>query len=361
MGFSRLIKRVKSKYAFAVIEQSAHNTALQPSPGTDEFLESVHLTIRRVLERNSDDLLLKMALDQFSTNGKQLRARLVQGLGQALGCDSRDLVSWAAAGELLHNATLVHDDLQDGDHWRRGGQTAWKKFGPAQAINLGDFLILIAGLPLLENQLPDATKLELSILYTKMAAKIVNGQSFEFEIKETRRHGSLEQQYMRCIALKTSAFFAGMARGTAVHARCRDDEQTQIEQLFLNLGAIFQIQDDILDLFGDKKREGAGCDIKEGKISYLVVVHLKIHPEDAAMIWAILDKPRGETTDEDVQSLIRLFQSKGTLNWALNNLSDLVQSTLAAPILSHRPPLEVFFRNFLREILRPIRHLREWV
>ncbi len=208
--------------------------------------------------------------------GKKLRPRLVYGLGQALELDSTHLVGWAAAGEILHNATLVHDDLQDGDHWRRGMPTVWKKYGAAQAVNLGDFLIMVSAMPVLMQELGALPKGVLTTLLVRMATQIVNGQSFEPIVNELNRIDTLRQDYFKCISQKTSAFFAGIGRGVALIGKYDLQFQEQLEGLFLELGTVFQIQDDILDLFGNKQRKATGCDIREGKVSFLVVTHLSL-------------------------------------------------------------------------------------
>ncbi|MCA9571733.1 MAG: polyprenyl synthetase family protein, partial [Myxococcales bacterium] len=79
-----------------------------------------------------------IAREHLATGGKRLRARLALATMQALGGDRREAVPWAAAAEMLHNATLVHDDLQDGDAVRRGHPAVWARHGANQAINVGD-------------------------------------------------------------------------------------------------------------------------------------------------------------------------------------------------------------------------------
>ena len=77
----------------------------------------------------------RMVREHLDTGGKRLRARLAIAACQALGGRAEDAIDWAAAVELLHNASLVHDDIQDGDRTRRGKPALWARYGPAQAIN----------------------------------------------------------------------------------------------------------------------------------------------------------------------------------------------------------------------------------
>jgi geranylgeranyl diphosphate synthase type I len=321
------------------------------------FLADVNRTALRTFSARASDLLLQMAIEQLTNIGKQLRPRLVYGLGQAFEVDSSHLIGWATACEILHNATLVHDDLQDGDQWRRGIETIWKRFGVAQAVNLGDFLILVAPLPLFESEIEPSVQVAIARLYSVTAARIVNGQSFEPLLNEMRSIATLEEDYLKCIAQKTSALFAGIARGVAIIAQRDEAFQAQIESLFFDLGAIFQIQDDILDLFGDKRRETKGCDIKEGKVSFLVVTHLKNYPDDLNLIRSILTKPREQTSENDVQIVSQLFEQRGTLATALNELKELIARVRNAEVLEMESKLADFVRGFAAQVLLPIQHL----
>ena len=90
-----------------------------------------------------DDPGAQMVHEHLATGGKRLRARLALAACQALGGSAKDAIDWAAAVELLHNASLVHDDIQDGDRTRRGKPALWVTHGAAQAINTGDLLLML--------------------------------------------------------------------------------------------------------------------------------------------------------------------------------------------------------------------------
>jgi geranylgeranyl diphosphate synthase type I len=129
--------------------------------------------------------------------------------------------------------------------------------------------------------------------------------------------------------------------------------QVQLAKIFREIGDLFQIQDDVLDLYGDKKRDQAGSDIKEGKVSYLVVQHLKNRPEDHNFVLDVLKKPRESTTDHDVQSLIKDFEEKGTLDLVLKSIEQKKQA------IFRQSPLIVkdFVESFVEEVLSPVAHL----
>ena len=98
--------------------------------------------LRQQFEDNS--AIDKMALYHLRTGGKRLRGRLALCAAKDQSVNPEQALLWAAACELLHNATLIHDDIQDNDPIRRGQPSLWKKFGVAQAINVGDFFIFKA-------------------------------------------------------------------------------------------------------------------------------------------------------------------------------------------------------------------------
>jgi geranylgeranyl pyrophosphate synthase len=104
-----------------------------------EFLKATLLEIQKTINLNSSNPLLDMATEIFATPGKMLRSKMIYNLGHILNVSESKLVAWAATIELLHNATLIHDDFQDGDELCRGQPTEWKMYGAPQAINLGDF------------------------------------------------------------------------------------------------------------------------------------------------------------------------------------------------------------------------------
>ena len=108
---------------------------------TDTWLETIDEMMQTVLQVELDPAAA-IAGEHLSTGGKRLRARLAMETGVRLGAEGKEMVPWAAACELLHNATLVHDDLQDGDRVRRGHPTMWVKHGAAQAINAGDLMLM---------------------------------------------------------------------------------------------------------------------------------------------------------------------------------------------------------------------------
>ncbi len=321
------------------------------------FLQVMNQQILDTVRAHGHGQLREMVLTHFNCSGKQLRPKMISALGQLLKVQEEHLVCWAACCEILHNATLIHDDLQDGDLYRRGEPTIWSRYGQSEAINVGDFLLLLAPRPILESSLDDDVVRELLNLYSLMSAQIVNGQNLEFELNQLSDLDSLESTYLSCIAQKTSALFAGVATGVAYLARLGAEEREQVRQLFEKIGHVFQIQDDILDLWGDKQRHEMGCDIKEGKVSFLIVKHLLRHPVDRSLFRSVLLKPRDQTSIDEVESLKALMFERGTLDEALIAMNSMILNLQQSPVLDRAEGLAAYVRDLLTDILRPIEHL----
>lgn len=333
------------------------NKKFMDSQSVEQFLELVRFQMNRTLERHSTDLLQHMVLDFLRYPGKMLRPTVAYKLGTIFQVPSPAVVCWSATCEILHNATLVHDDLQDGDVARRGRPTVWLTYGAAQAINLGDLLLLAAPLTLFEAKLSEDTTTKLTRAYAQMGSEIVNGQSFEPLLLQITEPSELLPNYHRCIQQKTAALFAGLARGVGIIAELSANEIESLSGLFLQLGIIFQLQDDILDLYGEKQRDGRGCDIKEGKVSCLVATHVQKHPQDFPRLMKVLKTPRESTTEFEVEELIQLFENQGTLEACLKDLDTRIRLALSHPGNLLHEALPDLTRGILDQFLENIKHL----
>ena len=284
--------------------------------GKGSFIGEVERNIETTIKHLSSPPLSHMAIEHFSSIGKYLRSHLAKEMAISLEANLEHVACWTSVCELLHNATLVHDDIQDGDEIRRNAPTMWKVFGTEQAINIGDFLLMAA--PYMLHKLPPNLEIKLQRIFIKMSCNIVNGQSFEFVLNQLGLPENLKENYIECIRGKTAALFGGVAQGVSIIKGCSEDEREGLVSIFEQFGILFQIYDDLLDLYGDKKRGGAGNDIKEGKVSILVAIHLSNHPTDYNFIKEILRKDRNLTTEVDIRQIVDLFEKSGTKKEAFN-------------------------------------------
>jgi geranylgeranyl diphosphate synthase type I len=323
----------------------------------DEFLDEVKRGIEASIFQNSEGKLRLMALRHFETDGKMLRSFFIRDLALSLNLDLSLVIPWAVTCELLHNASLIHDDLQDGDEVRRGMPTIWKEFGPEQAINVGDFLLIISSQPLIRSSL--ICKVELLNLFTVMTSRIVSGQVDEFELNKLKSEENLFQQYLHCIAGKTSSLFSGLALGVGIIAGLSEERLHSLENVFFKLGNIFQIQDDILDFYGNKLRGERGCDIKEGKVSFLIAHYLESNPDHFIVLYRILRKKRNETSEEDFKTVEMLFREKNNLGSCLDHLDRLVDELRVHPSYKSDDVLSKLMDSLIQKILLPINEISQ--
>ena len=202
-----------------------------------------------------------------TAQGKRIRPLLVLLTTGAAGGNWRDALSSAAAVELLHNFSLIHDDIEDDSPLRRGRPTIWKKWGIPQAINTGDTVFTlsnIANLRLNRSKTPEIA-LKASELLQATCLQLTQGQHLDLSF-ETRPDISL-QDYWTMIQGKTAALIGTSAKLGAIIAEADEDKQINYHKYGLSLGLAFQIQDDLLGIWGDvdKTVKSVESDLKSGK------------------------------------------------------------------------------------------------
>jgi geranylgeranyl diphosphate synthase type I len=211
--------------------------------------------------------------DRKQAQGKRIRPLLVTLCAEAAGGEWRLSLPAAAAVELLHNFSLIHDDIQDQSLQRRGRPTVWAKWGIAQAINAGDLLFTIANQALLrlpdENLIVQATEILLrtSVMLTK-------GQFLDLSY-EHERTLPLED-YWPMISGKTAALLAASCELGALTVNAGSERQASFYQYGKFLGLAFQVQDDWLGIWGNEGLTGKSTesDLLSGKKTLPVVFAL---------------------------------------------------------------------------------------
>ncbi len=283
------------------------------------------------------DYLGRVAVQHLEGGGKRVRARLALAAMEGLGEDPRRAIPLAAAAELLHNATLVHDDLQDGDRVRRGRPTTWAVHGMAQAINAGDLMLMLpwAAAELLD--CPDATRWQIGRAITHRAMACVRGQALELELARTGQYDWTS--WSQAALGKTGELLALPIQGAALLAGWSRDEAAALGDVFRGLGLLYQLQDDVLDLSGDTGGGGAGNDLREGKPSALVVEHLRLAPEDRPWLLGVLSAPRDQTPEAEVARASARFVESGALAAVEERMDRLSAEIQGSPLLLTAPPL----------------------
>lgn len=295
--------------------------------------------------------------EHLFTGGKRLRAKLALASLDALGAPADASIGWAAACELLHNASLIHDDLQDSDPVRRGHFTVWVRHGQSQAINAGDLLLMLPYVALEHVECSDGTRWHLAQAIARRAEDTVRGQSLEMCLLESGQWdwGS----YVDASCGKTSALMVLPVHGAALLAGRAPETAEAIADAFKPVGLLFQMQDDVLDLYGDKGRGEPGGDVREGRVSALVSEHLRQHPFEEKWLVGILARSREDTTARDVERVAERFRVSGTLDAVLERIREHVHNVKSSPILSAEPALRQVALQIIERSLEPIRFLME--
>ena len=298
----------------------------------------------------------EMSRYHFSTGGKRLRALIPCLVYEAYGRNPLDAVDLGCALELVHNATLVHDDLQDGDTVRRGKPTVWKKYSQAQAINCGDAMFQFAFQILCEIKLDPAVFRQIATRITRGTLQVIEGQAQEFLMKD-EQYPRIDR-YLEVVRGKTAALMAASVVCSLEVLGQSQDLCARTEKAALDTGILFQIQDDVLDIYGEKARDRHATDIAEGKISALIALfNDAANPKDRARVAEILKTPREKTSSEQIAEVLQLFEKYEVKNAALQRIHTIQNSLQSDPVLSQHPEIHGLLVAMNQIFLKPIGHL----
>lgn len=265
--------------------------------------------------------LYDLVADYPSRGGKMMRPSLCIATARAFGGRIEDALGPAVAIELLHNALLIHDDIEDESEERRGKPTMHVEHGIPIAINVGDTLTLLSLRPLLENRHKLGPRLCVRILEEneRMARESAEGQAMELGWRQDNAIDVSESDYLEMVLKKTCwlATIYPSRIGALIGTRGQVDPERFLRFGFF-LGAAFQIQDDLLNLFADraygKERDG---DIWEGKRTLMLIRLLETcGDEERSRIAALLGEPRVERTPEDVAWVRERMDHYGCIDYA---------------------------------------------
>ena len=218
---------------------------------------------------------LRAALHHLlGAGGKRIRPTLVLLTGNMLGADPDKLITLAAAVEMLHTATLVHDDLIDGALLRRGNPTLNARWSPASTVLTGDFIFARAAKLAAETDC-----LPLMRLFAETLAIIVNGELTQLF---SSRDIANRENYNQRIFAKTASLFEMSARGAAMISPVDEATVEAMQDYGYQLGMAFQIVDDILDFNGEQAEVGkpVGSDLLQGLITLPTLHYIEDHPDD---------------------------------------------------------------------------------
>jgi len=244
--------------------------------------------------------------------GKRIRPLLVLLTSASCGADWQAALPAAAAVELVHNFSLVHDDIQDNSPKRRGRDTVWTKWGAPMAINVGDALFVTSSQAImdLKNNYAAEVVVQAAEILHNTCLDLTRGQFLDMSYEERKDLGV--EDYWPMISGKTSALLSACCQIGALLGGTDEETQESYRSFGHFLGLAFQVQDDILGIWGDEKLTGksAASDLVEGKNSLPVLAGLRKKGKFAER-WA-----QGPIKPDEVEELARILASEDGYGFA---------------------------------------------
>lgn len=264
---------------------------------------------------------MRAALDHLlSAGGKRIRPTLTLLVGGMLDGPPAQLVTFSAAAELLHTATLVHDDLIDGALLRRGAETLNARWSSAATVLTGDFLFARAA-----KLAADVNHLPLTRLFAETLAVIVNGELTQ--LFSARGVINRENYYQRIYA-KTASMFEMAAQAAAIISVEDAEIRETIRKFGYELGMAFQIVDDLLDFTGDQAAVGKplGSDLLQGLVTLPAIYYAETNPDhpDVRSLAA-----GGWGDHERMERLVQSIRASDAIRQAMREAEQRVDSAVA--------------------------------
>jgi len=265
---------------------------------------------------------LRAALEHLlGAGGKRVRPTIVFLVGNMFGAQHDKLVTLGASVEMLHTATLVHDDLIDGSLLRRGIPTLNARWSPAATVLTGDFLFGRAA-----KLAAETDYLPLMKLFAETLTIIVNGELTQmFEAK-----GLIERKnYYNRIYAKTASLFEMSALAAAMIATEDESIRLSMKTYGYEVGVAFQIMDDVLDFNGDQAAVGKpiGSDLLNGLVTLPAIYYAESHPDNAE-VKLLAEGGWGNT--EKMEKLVKSIQTSNSIRYAMDEATEHVEKALEA-------------------------------
>jgi geranylgeranyl diphosphate synthase, type II len=313
--------------------------------------------LKQLPSREPRRYLYDLISDQLSHTGKGLRPALCIATCRAFGGSVEHALPSAVSIELLHNAFLVHDDIEDGSLYRRNRPALYVEEGLPIALNVGDAMNALSVASLIEN---------IPVLGAEMAYRIfheslhlilqsVEGQALELGRTRDNVFSLNEDDYLRMVLKKTCWYTCihPCRVGALIGSRGRIDVDRFNLFGFL-LGAAFQIQDDVLNLVGDRSIYGKEIlgDIWEGKRTLMLVHAMRsCTSDDQERLREVFSVPRAQRTERDVEWVFQLFSRCGSIDFARATLREIVQAASDEFEVAYRDAPRSADRDFLRQLI----------
>ena len=289
-------------------------------------------------------LLEQTNVQVLSNTGKMLRPMVALLMARAVGTPNDDSICYAAASELLHNATLIHDDVADGSEERRGKPTVSALLGAGTAVLVGDYWLARAVDLVVDTTHRD----EVIRQFARTLTDLAEGEMLQLE--KAAAGDTTEADYLRFIHCTTASLFCAAAESAAVSVDAGPAQRQAAIAYGSALGIAFQIKDDILDYAGtDSLGKPVGQDLLERKITLPLLGALEGSPREAEIRALVRDIPSQPGNCERVR---RFVAERDGVGFAARRLSEWVERAVRA--------LDAFPDSAAREYLAVIARYNEW-
>ncbi len=295
---------------------------------------------------------LEPAWDFLERGGKRWRPFLFVLVYEALGGKKEDILDLLIIPELLHNGSVIIDDIEDNSDLRRGKPCLHKIYGIDIAINIGNMLYFYPFLSLVKNVKDPSVKSRLYDMILTEMVKLHLGQGTDIYWHKGLKNPVVEE-YLEMCANKTGGLARLSVKMAAILAGKDDETVEKLGKVAESIGIAFQIQDDIINLKSKEfqKLKGFGEDITEGKRSLMVIYTLgKANKNDKKRLLEILDK---HTTDpEEIKEAVEIMEKYNAFDFAKNKAREIIESAWkeAEPLLLDNEA-KILLKNFIEYLI----------
>ncbi len=296
--------------------------------------QSIAVELKKLNERiasqlaTTNPLMDAVVTNYLRTKGKQIRPIIVMLCAKMFGDINDNVISAAAAVELLHNASLIHDDVVDNSSMRRNAPTINSVWDNHIAVLLGDFFVSTS-----MQQAITTGDVRIIEALCELGRRLSMGELDQ--IYSARFHNLTEDAYFRIISYKTASLFVACARMGCYAVGAPEEEIDRMSRFAELLGQAFQIRDDVFDYFDGNVGKPTGNDLREGKIT-LPLLHVLLD-ENLEHHDAMLELSRREQLAEpEIEILMAYARRHGGIRYAYETMERL--RARAAEIISECPP-----------------------
>ncbi len=274
----------------------------------DQYLQRVNHAIKAIHYPQSPANLYAPIAYTMSLGGKRIRPVLVLMACDAMGGNIEQAMKCAVGLELFHNFTLLHDDVMDNADVRRGQPTVHRKWNSNVAILSGDAMLTMAAQHIA--QVEPCKQEAINALFNRTAIEIYEGQQHDMDFEQMSN--VTVEQYIEMIRLKTSVLLGCACKMGAIVAGASEQDAQALYTMGENLGLAFQLQDDLLDVWGNESTFGKeiGGDIMNNKKTFLLIGALEqAQGDDATQLQYWLKQGNEAPRDEKVKAVTAIYNS----------------------------------------------------